>query len=335
MSGVLVLAEVQHRGDSGSRLAPSTTELIAAGGRLSQQGAGPLAVALVDHDPEAQAAALDVGDVAEIVLVRSPSRHFEAHVAQAALEGLIEARRPAVVLAGHTIDSLGFAAAAAARGGHGFASDVTEAGWSAEHGLRAARGAYDERLIAELEFPGSETVVLLLRTSGLAPAKPSGGPPAGARVIALELALEGRARTEHVEFRREPAGDLDIGQARMLLSLGRGIAGAENIPRLQQLAERMGATMSVSGPLVEAGWASSARKVGQSGRTVAPRVYLALGISGAAQHVAGMSSSQTIIAVNTDPHARIFDVAHYGAVADLFEIAAELERHFGRQAPED
>jgi len=82
----------------------------------------------------------------------------------------------------------------------------------------------------------------------------------------------------------------------------------------------------VSGPLVEAGWASRTRKVGQSGKTVAPRVYLALGISGAAQHLAGMSRSRTIVAVNSDPGARIFDFAHYGAVADLFEIADELER---------
>ena len=335
MSGVLVLAEARRRGESASRLTSATQGLIAAGARLSERGAGPLAVALVDHDPEAHAATLDVGDVAEIVLVRSPCPHFEAHVAQAALEGLIEARRPAVVLAGHTIDSLGFAAAAAARCGHGFASDVTESGWSAEHGLRAARGAYGERLIAELDFPGSETVVLLLRTGSLAPADPSSGSPAGASVTTLELALEGRARSEHVEFRAAPSSDVDITQARLLLSIGRGIQRAENIPRLQQLAERMGATISVSGPLVEAGWASSARKVGQSGLTVAPRVYLALGISGAAQHVAGMSGSQTIIAVNTDPHARIFDVAHYGAVADLFEIAAELERQFAGRVTRD
>jgi electron transfer flavoprotein alpha subunit len=269
------------------------------------------------------------------VLVRSPSPHFEAHVAQAALEGLIEARRPSVVLAGHTIDSFGFAAAAAARAGHGFASDVLEASWRAEHGLRAARSAYGERLIAELEFPGCETVVLLLRTGALTPARPPSEGPAGARVISLQLELEGRARTEHIEFREAPAGDVDITRAPLLLSIGRGIEAAENIPRLLRLAERMGATMSVSGPLVEAGWVSGARKVGQSGRTVAPRVYLALGISGAAQHVAGMSRSQTIIAVNSDPRARIFDFAHYGAVADLFEIAAELERHFERRAAQD
>jgi electron transfer flavoprotein alpha subunit len=88
----------------------------------------------------------------------------------------------------------------------------------------------------------------------------------------------------------------------------------------------MGATLAVSGPLVEAGLASRTRKVGQSGKTVAPRVYLALGISGAPQHLAGMSAARTIIAVNSDRGARIFDVAHHGAVADLFEVAAELER---------
>ena len=92
------------------------------------------------------------------------------------------------------------------------------------------------------------------------------------------------------------------------------------------LATLMGATLSVSRPLVDAGWAPSARQVGQSGRTVKPRVYLALGISGAVQHLAGMRNSETIIAVNTDPEAAIFDVAHYGAVADLFDIAKELAK---------
>jgi electron transfer flavoprotein alpha subunit len=97
---------------------------------------------------------------------------------------------------------------------------------------------------------------------------------------------------------------------------------------LRRLAELMGAALAVSGPLVEVGWASRGLKVGQSGRTVTPRVYLALGISGAAQHLAGMSGSRTIIAVNCDAGARIFDVADYGAVADLFEVADELERLF-------
>jgi electron transfer flavoprotein alpha subunit len=337
MSGVLVLAELRRGERSRDRLRPSTLELIEVGRRLHEQGAGQLAIALVDRDPQAHVAQVDLPGVAEIVLVPSPCRHFEAHVAQAALEGLIAARHPSVVLAGHTIDSLGFAAAVAARGGHGFASDVTELAWSEHQGLLASRGAYADRLIAELDFPDKETVVLLLRTGAFAaqtPPEPSGAAPAVAAVTTLELELEGRARTEHVEFLQAAAGDVDIGKADLLLSIGRGIQGAESVPRFERLAERMGATLAVSGPLVEAGWASSARKVGQSGHTVAPRVYLALGISGAAQHLAGMSRSQTIIAVNSDPHARIFDVAHYGAVADLFDVAAELERQFDPNADE-
>ena len=99
--------------------------------------------------------------------------------------------------------------------------------------------------------------------------------------------------------------------------------------RFAALAERMGATLAASGPPVEAGWMPRTRKVGQSGMTVSPRVYLAFGISGAPQHLAGIAGAGTIIAVNSDPDARIFDVAHYGAVADLFEVAAALELELG------
>lgn len=321
MSGVLVLGELAD-----GQLRPASLELIGAGRTLSEQGAGPLSVALIGRDAEASADAVDARGVQEVVIVPSPYEHFEAHVSQVALEGLIRVRRPAVVLAGHTIDSLGFVAAVAARAGHGFAGDVSGLSWG-ETGVIARRRCYGERLLAELDFPRKETVLLLLRTGAFAPAGESvGGSAARSR---LDVVLEGRARTELLERREPPPGDVDIAKAELLLSIGRGIESAEQIPRFEALAERMGATLSASGPLVEAGWVSRARKVGQSGRTVAPRVYLALGISGAAQHLAGMSRAQTIIAVNSDPHARIFDIAHYGAVADLFEVADELERQFG------
>ena len=121
-------------------------------------------------------------------------------------------------------------------------------------------------------------------------------------------------------------GDVDIATADFLLSIGRGIGGQEAIPQFEQLAEKLGAVLSVSRPLVDAGWMPNARQVGQSGKTVKPKVYLALGISGAVQHLAGMKASETIIAVNTDPEAAIFNVAHFGAVADLFDVAEELEK---------
>ena len=143
---------------------------------------------------------------------------------------------------------------------------------------------------------------------------------------AVELSgLSDAARTEHVGFREVAAGDVDITKADVLLSIGRGVAERDNIPRFEELAQRLGATLSVSRPIVDAGWMPGARQVGQSGKTVKPKVYFALGISGAVQHLAGMRGAETIIAVNTDPEAPIFGVAHYGAVVDMFELADELD----------
>ena len=174
---------------------------------------------------------------------------------------------------------------------------MTALSWG-EQGAGAQRGAYGEKLIAELDFPGKQTVVLLLRAGAFEPADGAAGEP---RVERVELALGAAARTEHLELRDPPAGDVDITKADFLLSIGRGVEDEEQIAELEQLATQIGATLSASRPLVDAGWISSARQVGQSGRTVAPRVYLALGISGAVQHLAGIAKAQTIIAINSDP----------------------------------
>lgn len=326
MGGVLVVAELR-RGE----LRPVTAELIAAGVELSRAGAGPLAVALVGHAPERHVAAVSAAGVEEVCVVATPQEHFEPHVQQAAIGALIELRSPALVLAGHTIDSLGFAPALAARAGLGFAADVTAASWS-DGAVRARRGAYGQKLVAELEFPGKQTVVLLMRPGAVEPAGSEAGDDPGsgaARVTPVDVELAGAARSEHAGFRDPQSGDLDITKADFLLSIGRGVEDADRIPELEGLAQRMGATLSASRPLVDAGWVRSERQVGQSGRTVTPKVYLALGISGAVQHLVGMSKAQTIIAVNSDPEAPIFSVAQYGAVADLFEVAVELERQFG------
>ena len=335
MSGIVVLAEARD-----GALRPVSFELIAVARELSAQGAGAVTVALVDHDADALAGALAVSGVREVLAVPTPEARFEAHVMQAAVEQLIAQRRPSLVLAGHTIDSLGFAPAVAARGAHGFASDVTAVSWS-ERGALARRPAYGEQLIAELDFPGKETVVLLLRPGAFAAAVGDGnidGDGDGAAMVGSEatierlaLDLEGSARSERVELRQAPSGGVDITKADFVLAIGRGAASAKQVAELERLAARIGATLAVSGPLVEAGWAARGRKVGVSGKTVAPRVYLALGISGAAQHLAGVSRARTIIAVNSDAQARIFDIAHYGAVADLFDVATALERQLGDQ----
>jgi electron transfer flavoprotein alpha subunit len=172
---------------------------------------------------------------------------------------------------------------------------------------------------AELEFPGEKPVMLLLRPTVWPPAEGGGSP----RISELRVTIP-PSRARHKEFVEQPRADVDISEADFLLAIGRGLGDKENIPTFERLAEKMGATLAVSRPLVDAGWMPNSRQVGQSGKTVKPKVYLAMGISGAVQHLAGMKASGTIIAVNTDPEAAIFSTAHYGAVADLFAVAEEL-----------
>jgi electron transfer flavoprotein alpha subunit len=316
MSGVLVVAETR-RGE----LRDVSLELISAGLGVKDASGGPLNVAVIDSEPGRFVEPLSVDGVDELLLVATPYEHFEAHVAQRALEALIESEQPELVVLGHTIDSLGFGPAVAAKGGLGFASDAVSLGW--EDGPVVGRGAYGDKLISELEFPGKQATLVMLRAGTFEPAA-AGGPPAGTREVAV--ALDGVAATEHVGFEEAEDTGVDITKAAFLFSIGRGIEDKDEIPRFEALADRLGATLSSSRPLVDAGWMPSFRQVGQSGKTVKPRVYLALGISGAVQHLAGMRTAETIIAVNTDPEAPIFGVAHYGAVADLFKVADELEQ---------
>ena len=119
-------------------------------------------------------------------------------------------------------------------------------------------------------------------------------------------------------------GDVDITQQPILVSIGRGIGGQENIALAQEVADALGCAVSASRPLTDAGWLPKTRQVGKSGLTVKPKVYLALGISGAPEHLEGMRGAETIIAVNTDPKAPIFDVAHYGATCDMLDLLPAL-----------
>jgi electron transfer flavoprotein alpha subunit len=329
MTNVLVIAETRRGEVRDVSLELVTAARLIDGARVQ--------VAVIGADAERLAPQVAADGVDEVLTVVAPSDGFEAHVWQRAVEALIDSERPAVVVVGFTVDSMGFAPAVAAQRRLGFASDVAAIQW--DGGVRARRGAYGDKLTAELEFPGKECTLLMIRPGIFSPASAASGAAASgsaasgsassgaaAPVRAVDVDLEDAARTQHVEFRDVAEGDVDITKSEFLLSIGRGIEDKDNIPRFEKLAERLGATLSVSRPLVDAGWMSNARQVGQSGKTVKPRVYLAFGISGAVQHLAGMRNSETIIAVNSDPEAPIFGVAHYGAVADLFEVADELEQ---------
>jgi electron transfer flavoprotein alpha subunit len=307
---VLVVAE-HRRGE----VRDITYELIAAGHALG----GPLAVAAIGADP----GELDLNraGVDEIIHVRVAQADFENDVYQQALEALIAERRPDHILVGFTVNSLGYAPAVATKLGLGFASDVFALRRDGD-AVVATRAFYGSKVHAELDFPGERPVMLMLRPT-IWPA--AGAAAAAPKVSELQVTIAG-SRARHKEFLEQPKADVDIAGADFLLAIGRGIGDKENIAVFERLSEKMSATLASSRPLVDAGWMPSSRQVGQSGKTVKPKVYLALGISGAVQHLAGMKASGTIIAVNKDPEAALFNAAHYGAVADLFEVARELEK---------
>jgi electron transfer flavoprotein alpha subunit len=308
---VLVVAE-HLRG----QLRPITLELVSAAKELEEE----TVVAVVAKDPAPLADQVDVEGVNEIVTVQVEQEEFENDVYREAVEQLIADRGPSAVLVGFTVNSMGFAPALAAKLGLGFASDVFAL--RREGGeLIAERSFYGSKVNAEVEFPGHERVLLMIRPTSWPLAEGDGA----AVEEPLEVTISG-SRARHRDFQEVATGDVDITTADFLLSVGRGVGEKENLAQFEELADSMGATLSVSRPLVDQGWMPNSRQVGQSGKTVKPKVYLALGISGAVQHLAGMKTSGTIIAVNTDPEAAIFNVAHYGAVADLFEVAEELEK---------
>ena len=134
----------------------------------------------------------------------------------------------------------------------------------------------------------------------------------------------GEIRTRPLELFRESQRAVDLWAAELIVAVGRGIKESENIALIQKLADVMGAELAASRPICDAGWLPMERQVGSSGQTVAPKMYMAIGISGAIQHLVGMKGSQCIVAINKDPDAPIFEVADYGIAGDLFEIVPAL-----------
>ena len=319
MTGILVVAETRQ-----GSLRPVSSELITAAARLKSAGGGRVAVAVIDAYPEKFGDQLDCEGVDEVLLVKSPLSYFEPHIAERALEQLIGAEQPDLVLAGFTVDSMAFVPAVAAKNQWGFASDVFGVEINPD-GIGARRGAFGDRLVAQLDFPQQNCVLLMIRPGAFESASAGGG--AQIRAPDVDLPAD-TARVESLGIRETDAGDVDITEASFILAVGRGVEDQESLPQFEQLANQIGATLAVSRPLVDAGWVPSSRQVGQSGKVVKPSVYLALGISGAVQHLAGMRQSETIIAVNSDAEAPIFGVADYGVVADLFDITDALARSF-------
>ena len=247
---------------------------------------------------------------------------FNADIYKEILHRLINEHRPFLTLMGHTAWGMDLAPSLSIKSGFPLATDCVDI--LAEDGRPVViRQMYSGKLFSRVSFKESEGYLITVRPGAFPPDR--AGEHRG-ELIKKEIPADlPQVRKQFVEFREAGAGEVDISQAELLLSMGRGIGEEENIAIIKELADLMGGVISCSRPIVDKNWLPKYHQVGTSGKSVKPKVYLAFGISGAFQHVAGIAGAGTVIAINKDKKAPILRVADYGVVDDLFRIVEALK----------
>jgi electron transfer flavoprotein alpha subunit len=245
--------------------------------------------------------------------------HFNPEAFGKVVEALVKEKSPRLVMFGWTATGMDLAAWLAARIDVPCITNVRNMTIDGDN-LVISSQLYGGKMMAEVSPEGGTAVVAM--AAGSFPAEKGQG-STSAEQLASPVTLDG-LKIRFVESVKPESTDVDITAQDKLVSIGRGIGGKENIELAEELAEVLGATVSASRPVVDAGWLPRTRQVGKSGQKVKPKLYLMLGISGAPEHLEGMSGAELIIAVNTDKNAPIFNVAHYGSTADLFDVAEEM-----------
>jgi electron transfer flavoprotein alpha subunit len=312
-NGILILAE-HLKGE----VADITFEMLGAGRKLADELKVPLHAAVIGKDAGAVAAKLGLADA--VFVVDTPGSEIPPATTLAGLlKALAEQKSDGLVFLGWTNLAMGVGSVLSARAGLPLVNFVK--GLRAEGaGVVATSQLFGGKILSDVALADGHGVLSL--SAGAFPAD-AGRSDKAAAVETVALPVEAPA----VAFQRfiEPeAGDVDITKQDVLVAVGRGIQTQDNIELAEELAAALGGAVCGSRPVVDQGWLALSRQVGKSGMTVKPRLYLALGISGAPEHVEGMQSAQTIVAINTDAAAPIFDVAKYGSCADVLELLPVL-----------
>ncbi|HEY4837166.1 MAG TPA: electron transfer flavoprotein subunit alpha/FixB family protein [Candidatus Acidoferrales bacterium] len=300
-------------------------ETLAAAQQIAKDTNSTLTAAVIGDGIAALADELAGKDVAEVLLIEhellgayTPDG-FSLALAQAISQGGFD-----LVLLPHTYQVRDFAPKLAASLGKGMIGDCIA--YRNEGGkLIFVRQMFQGKTVADVSFAGAAPWFATFQAGAfradLAAAHPSGKAPV--KKISVELKPE-QIRTKPMELFREAKQAVDLTQAPIIVAVGRGIKAPENIALAEKLAKAIGGEIAASRPICDEGWLPMERQIGSSGQTVAPKLYLALGISGAIQHVVGMKGSRTIVAINKDQNAPIFEVADYGIVGDIFELIPAL-----------
>ncbi len=318
-SSILVFAERRD----GEIKRPSLEAISTARGLADKLGGRVDVLAI---GPGAASCAAEVGQLGADRLLAVEADHGELYAPElysACLAEVAEEGKAAVVLLAATAMGKDLAPRATARLRTACASDLTEIELGDDGTLRGRRPIYSGKATAIVALPGAQPAVATLRPNAfpVRPAEPARDP----EVVALDPPVSAESlRVRAVRLERPERQELDVAEASIVVSGGRGLKEAENFSIVRELASALGGAVGASRAVVDAGWIPHVHQVGQTGKVVSPDLYVACGISGAVQHVAGMSSSKVIVAINKDPEAPIFKVAHFGIVGDVFEIVPAL-----------
>ncbi len=306
---VLVLAEVQR-----DALADVSLEMLTAARQIATAGGGEVVALVLNSDGARYAEALAAAD--RILIVDDPQlAAYSPDCYLAALWEVVTAEKPRAVLIGGTSIGWDLAGMLAAKIDAPLVIGCKAVAAEGES-LTVTASFCGGKMTAEVQIDRSPAVLMVLPGS-FRPTGKTGKAQLEQRQLSAPLKPCG-VRFE--DWILPEAGDVDITQQEILVAVGRGIQQKDNVELAEELAKALGGAVCASRPVVDQGWLPATRQVGKSGMTVKPKVYLALGVSGAPEHLEGMNSSDLVIAVNTDPKAPIFDVAHYGAEVDALEL---------------
>ncbi len=312
---ILVVAEQRD-----GKLNRASWEAIAA----AQQTGDSIGIVLPGSGVEAIAAELAAAEATEVVLLDTPAlADYTADGYVAGLAALIEQQQPAAVFFAHTYQTRDFAPALAARLGRALITDVTTI--REQGGMRVyGRPVFQGKLSADVTAEGPSPHLVTIQIGAYRADAVKRGPAAVAVRNAGITVDPSKIRQKSEAPFKEAKQAVDLSQAERIVAVGRGIKGQEHLKLVEDLARAMGAEIAASRPICDSGWLPMDRQIGSSGQTVAPKLYVALGISGAIQHLVGMKGSRTIVAINKDPEAPIFEIADFGIVGDLFEVVPAM-----------
>jgi electron transfer flavoprotein alpha subunit len=316
MKEIFILAE-HRRGE----IRDITFEMLTKGKELAEKTNMELAVVLLGKDVKEHAKTLSQHAKKVLLIEDEKLENFNSESYQKVLSHLIKERKPLLTLIGHTSFGMDLAPSLAASLNIPLATDCIDLEIE-DSALMVTRQMYGGKVNVKARLRQAESYLVTVRQATFPAEKAS----MNGEIIEIPSPLsEEAANKRFIEYVLPPPGGVDITAAEVLVGIGRGIKDESNLPLVEDLAKALGGVLACSRPIVDKGWLPNDRQVGTSGKTVKPKLYIALGISGAFQHVLGMKNSDLIIAVNKDPNAPIFSVADYGIVEDLFKIVPSLK----------